>query len=75
MEWTPEAVKAEVDRRHQVAQHSALVRQIRQSQGPRPSWWRRLRSHERDSEPGDPGDPGEEGHLRSGLDFESDSAA
>jgi hypothetical protein len=46
MEWTPEAVKAEVDRRHEVARHSALVRQLRESHGPRPSWWRRLRTHD-----------------------------
>ena len=46
MEWTQEAIQAEVERRHEVAQHSALVRQLRDSQhGSRPSWWRRLRSH------------------------------
>jgi hypothetical protein len=45
MEWTPEAVKAEVERRHEAAKHSALVRQLRDSRGSRPSWWRRLRSH------------------------------
>lgn len=45
MEWTPEAVQAEVDRRHEAAQHSALVRQLREAKGSRPSWWRRLRSH------------------------------
>jgi hypothetical protein len=54
MEWTPEVVQAEVDRRHAEARHSALVRQLRESRGPRPSWWRRLRSHEdTDAEPGD----------------------
>jgi hypothetical protein len=46
MEWTPEAIQAEVERRHEVARHSALVRRLRDSRGPRPSWWRRLRSHE-----------------------------
>ena len=46
MEWTPEAINAEVERRHEAAQHNALVRQLRESQhGSRPSWWRRLRSH------------------------------
>jgi len=45
MEWTPEAVQAEVERRHEVARHSALVRQLRDSRGSRPSWWRRLRTH------------------------------
>jgi hypothetical protein len=45
MEWTPEVVRAEVDRRHEQARHSALVRQLRESRGPRPAWWRRLRSH------------------------------
>jgi hypothetical protein len=50
MEWTPEIVQVEVDRRREVARHSALVRALRDSQGARPSWWRRLRSH---PEPGD----------------------
>jgi hypothetical protein len=45
LEWTPEAVQAEVDRKHEAAQHSALVRQLREARGSRPSWWRRLRSH------------------------------
>jgi hypothetical protein len=46
MEWTQEAIQAEVERRHEVAQQHALVRQLRASQhGSRPSWWRRLRSH------------------------------
>jgi hypothetical protein len=46
MEWTPEAVAAEVERRHESAQHSALLRQLREARGPRPSWWRRLRPHQ-----------------------------
>lgn len=46
MEWTQEAIRAEIDRRHESAQHYALVRQVRESQqSSRPSWWRRLRSH------------------------------
>ncbi|HEV2778584.1 MAG TPA: hypothetical protein VGX25_04215 [Actinophytocola sp.] len=45
MEWTPEAIKAEVDRRHEDARNRALIRELRESRGPRPSWWRRLRSH------------------------------
>jgi hypothetical protein len=59
MEWTPEAVQAEVERRHEVARHSALVRQLRDSRGPRPSWWRRLRTHDgppEDHEDGDEAD-------------------
>ena len=70
MEWTPEAVQAEVDRRHEVAAHSALVRQIRESRGPRPSWWRRLRSHEDDQ-----GDNQGEGGSRARSNFDADSAA
>jgi hypothetical protein len=47
MEWTQEAIQAEVERRHEVAQQYALVRQLRESQhGSRPAWWRRLRSHD-----------------------------
>lgn len=45
MEWTPEAVRAEVDRRHEEARQHALVRELRASGRSRPSWWRRLRSH------------------------------
>ena len=46
MEWTPEVIQAEVARRHEHAEHNALVRQLRESQhGSRPSWWRRLRAH------------------------------
>ncbi|MFL6142431.1 MAG: hypothetical protein ACJ72N_11275 [Labedaea sp.] len=68
MEWTTEAIRAEVDRRHEVAKHSALVRQVRASRQSRPSWWRRLRSPER-------GDESAAGRLRGGLRFGSDSAA
>ena len=47
MEWSQEAIQAEVERRHEVAQQYALVRQLRESQhGSRPGWWRRLRSHD-----------------------------
>lgn len=47
MEWTQEAIQAEVNRRHEVAHEYALVRQLRESQhGSRPSWWRRIRSHD-----------------------------
>jgi hypothetical protein len=45
MEWTPEAVQAEMDRRYEDARHRALVRELREARGERPSWWRRLRSH------------------------------
>lgn len=46
MEWTQEAIRAEVDRRHEAAQQYALVRQLRESQhGSRPSWWHRIRTH------------------------------
>jgi hypothetical protein len=53
MEWTPEAIRAEVDRRHEAARHQALIRELREARGERPSWWRRLRSH------GDPEDQAE----------------
>jgi hypothetical protein len=53
MEWTPEAVNAEVERRHEAAQHSALVRDLRAARGQRPSWWRRFRSHPEQDEYGE----------------------
>lgn len=47
MEWTQEAIQAEVSRRHEVAHEYALARQLRESRhGSRPSWWRRIRSHD-----------------------------
>jgi hypothetical protein len=46
VEWTPEVVRAEVDRKHELARRSALVRAARESGGARPSWWRRVRSHQ-----------------------------
>jgi hypothetical protein len=47
MEWTQEAIQAEVSRRHEAAHEYALVRQLRESRhGSRPSWWRRIRSHD-----------------------------
>ena len=45
MVWTPETIKAEVQRRHEGAQHNALIKQLRESGGASPSWWRKLRSH------------------------------
>jgi hypothetical protein len=45
MEWTPEAVKAEMDYRLETARRHAVVRDLRRSRGRHPSWWRRLRSH------------------------------
>ncbi|HET9138008.1 hypothetical protein [Actinophytocola sp.] len=50
VEWTPEVVRAEVDRRHEVARHSALVRAAREAAGVRTPWWRRTRPHEADEE-------------------------
>ncbi|HEU5474578.1 MAG TPA: hypothetical protein VFV67_28360 [Actinophytocola sp.] len=46
MVWSPELVRAEVDRRHEAARNHAFVRQLRESRGTRPSWWRRLRPHQ-----------------------------
>jgi len=50
MEWTREAVWAEIDRKHELARHSELVRAARAAGGGRASWWRRLRSHDEDDE-------------------------
>ncbi|HEV2781445.1 MAG TPA: hypothetical protein VGX25_18845 [Actinophytocola sp.] len=43
MEWTPEAVKAEMDYRLETARRHAVVRKLREGRGPQPSWWKRLR--------------------------------
>jgi hypothetical protein len=43
MEWTPEAVKAEMDYRVEVARKHAAVRRLRDARGRQPRWWRRLR--------------------------------
>jgi hypothetical protein len=47
MEWTPELVKAEIERRHAAAKHSALIRQLRETGWLPQPWWRRLRTHRR----------------------------
>src|SRR2546421_10768197 len=68
MEWTQEAIQAEVDRRHEVAQHSALVRQLRESRhGSRPSWWRRFRSHHGPTDDQNDGEPHAPGGVRACL--------
>ncbi|MEU5696056.1 hypothetical protein [Actinosynnema sp. NPDC020468] len=43
MEWTPEAIKAEVDYRQAALRaDAAQARVSRQTAGPKRSWWRRL---------------------------------
>ncbi|MEU6150217.1 hypothetical protein ABZ816_09490 [Actinosynnema sp. NPDC047251] len=43
MEWTPEAIKAEVDYRQAALRADAAhARVARQSAAPKRSWWRRL---------------------------------
>jgi hypothetical protein len=44
MEWTPEAVKAQMDYRLEDARNYAVVRQVRAARTGQPSWWRRLRT-------------------------------
>lgn len=44
MEWTPEAVKAEMDYKLETARRHAVARQARQAKSRQPSWWRRLRT-------------------------------
>jgi hypothetical protein len=44
MEWTPEAVKAQMDYRLEDARRFATARQVRKARTRHPSWWRRLRS-------------------------------
>ena len=43
MEWTPEAIKAEIDyRQTALRSEAAHSRLARLSSGPKRSWWRRL---------------------------------
>lgn len=50
MEWTPEAVRAEMDYRMETARRHNVVRQLREGADRRPSWWRRLRTqHQHDA--------------------------
>jgi hypothetical protein len=42
MEWTQEAVRAEMDYRLETARRHNVARQLREGIQ-RPSWWRRLR--------------------------------
>ncbi|HEU5472165.1 MAG TPA: hypothetical protein VFV67_16045 [Actinophytocola sp.] len=44
MEWTPEAVRAEMDYRLETARRHQAVRRLRDSGGRRPHWWQRLRT-------------------------------
>jgi hypothetical protein len=44
MEWTPEAVKAEMDYRIESARRLNGVRQLRAARTTQPSWWSRLRT-------------------------------
>jgi hypothetical protein len=43
MEWTQEAVRAEMNYRLETARRQHTVRQLREGTR-RPSWWRRLRT-------------------------------
>ncbi|MEV0680546.1 hypothetical protein AB0I60_28925 [Actinosynnema sp. NPDC050436] len=44
MEWTPEAIKAEVDYRQAALRADAAhARVTRRAQAPKRSWWQRLR--------------------------------
>jgi hypothetical protein len=43
MEWTPEAIKAEIEyRQGTMLADAEHVRAVRRSQGPKRSWWSRL---------------------------------
>jgi hypothetical protein len=44
MDWTPEAVKAEMDYRMESARRHDVVRELRAARGRQPSWWSRLRT-------------------------------
>jgi hypothetical protein len=44
MEWTPEAVKAEMDYRIESARRRNVARELRADRTPQPSWWSRLRT-------------------------------
>jgi hypothetical protein len=44
MEWTPEAVKAQMDYRLETARQHDAVRQLREARNRQPSWWSRLRT-------------------------------
>ena len=58
MEWTPEAIKAEIDYRTIDPVVQRQIREARQSAGP--SWWQRVLRH-RSQHPGDDGN--EERHA------------
>lgn len=42
-EFTPEAIRAEIDYRREAREHLALVREARRARRGEQSWWRRLR--------------------------------
>lgn len=44
MEWTPEAVKAQMDYRIEDARRHHVASQLRKARTRHPSWWKRLRS-------------------------------
>jgi hypothetical protein len=43
MNWTPEAVKAQMDYRIEDARRHATVTEFRKTHTRHPSWWRRIR--------------------------------
>jgi hypothetical protein len=44
MDWTPEAVRAEMDYRLESARRHDVVRSLREARVRQPSWWSRLRT-------------------------------
>lgn len=44
MEWTPEAVKAQMDYRIETARRHNTAKQALRARTRHPSWWRKLRS-------------------------------
>lgn len=44
MEWTPEAVKAQMDYRIETARKYHTAKQVLRTRTRHPSWWRRLRT-------------------------------